>query len=206
MLPASPLKLAVLISGSGTTLVNLAAKIRTGELDCSIELVIGSRANLKGMERAAEAGLPALVIDPRELPDSAELSERIFHAVDEVGADLVCLAGWLHLLRIPERYQGRVLNIHPSLLPRFGGKGMYGLRVHQAVIDSGCTETGCTVHLVDNEYDSGPIVLQRSCPVLPTDTPATLAARVFEQEKIAYPDAIRLMQGRIRGAVDRAGY
>jgi formyltetrahydrofolate-dependent phosphoribosylglycinamide formyltransferase len=194
----TPLKLAVLISGSGTTLLNLVDQIRAGELNCTIELVIGSRANLKGLERAVEAGLPSVVIDPRTFSDPASFSTAIFTAIDQSKADLVCLAGWLHLLQIPARYEAKVLNIHPSLLPQFGGKGMYGLKVHQAVLDAKCTTTGCTVHLVDNQYDNGPIVLQRTCPVLPGDTAATLAARVFEEEKIAYPEAIRLIQSRRR--------
>ncbi len=191
-------KLAVLISGSGTTLVNLIEHIRAGSLNCSIELVIGSRADLKGLDRATEARLPSSVIDPREVGNFDLFNERIFTAIENSQADLVCLAGWLHLLRIPARFDGRVLNIHPSLLPRFGGKGMYGQKVHQAVLDAKCTQSGCTVHLVDNGYDSGPVVLQRTCPVLPGDTAATLAARVFEEEKIAYPQAIRALQKQLQ--------
>jgi len=194
-----PSKLVVLISGSGTTLVNLIEKIRAGELNAQIDLVIGSKANLKGLDRSAEANLPSLVVDPRGFADPAAFSQRIFSAIDQVHADLVCLAGWLHLLQIPARYEGKVLNIHPSLLPEFGGKGMYGLKVHQAVLDHKCTVTGCTVHIVDNAYDNGPIILQRTCPVLATDTPATVAARVFEEEKIAYPEAIRMIQAESRG-------
>jgi phosphoribosylglycinamide formyltransferase-1 len=190
-----PLKLAVLLSGSGTTLMNLVEKIESGKLNATISLVIGSRANLKGIERAQAANLPTIIIDPRENPTG--FSQNIFSAIDQVKVDLVCLAGWLCLLDIPSEYEGRILNIHPSLLPSFGGKGMYGLKVHQAVLDRGCTISGCTVHLVDNQYDHGPILLQRACPVLQTDTAATLAARVFEEEKIAYIDAIGLMQARI---------
>ena len=113
--------------------------------------------------------------------------------------DLVCLAGWLCLLEIPPKYQGRVMNIHPALLPSFGGKGMFGARVHQAVLDHGCKMSGCTVHFVDAGYDTGPIIIQRTCPVLDDDTAETLAHRVFEEEKIAYPQAIRLFQaGRLK--------
>jgi phosphoribosylglycinamide formyltransferase-1 len=123
----------------------------------------------------------------------------VFELCDEAGADLVVLAGWLSLLILPDRYRGRVLNIHPSLLPSFGGKGMYGHKVHQAVIDYGCKVSGCTVHFVDDTYDTGPIVLQRACAVLAADTADALAARVFEEEKVAYPEAIRLIQqGRVR--------
>jgi phosphoribosylglycinamide formyltransferase-1 len=194
---STPLKLAVLISGSGTTLVNLVEAIRAGTLNCTIDLVIGSRASLTGLERATDAGLPVAVIDPRNFSNAAFFSDSIFQAIENSKVDLVCLAGWLHLLQIPSQLEGKVLNIHPSLLPRFGGKGMYGLKVHQAVIDARCAMTGCTVHLVDNQYDNGPVLLQRTCPVLPDDTASTLAARVFEEEKIAYPEAIRLLQSRL---------
>ena len=184
-------KLAVLVSGSGSTLANLVEQIGLGNLNCEISVVIGSRPGIKGIERAQAAGLQGEVIDRKIFSDVDAFSDRIFSAIDDSNADLVCLAGWLCLLKIPDRWAGRVINIHPSLLPRFGGKGMYGQRVHQAVIDSGCTTTGCTVHYVDNEYDTGPIILQRGCQVLPGDTAVTLAASVFEQEKIAYPEAIR---------------
>ncbi len=116
----------------------------------------------------------------------------MFELIDEANVDLVCLAGWLCLLDVPEKWLGKVMNIHPALLPSFGGKGMYGHRVHQAVIDHGCKISGCTVHFVDNTYDNGPIILQRVCPVLDNDSADALARRVFEEEKIAYPEAIRL--------------
>jgi folate-dependent phosphoribosylglycinamide formyltransferase PurN len=118
----------------------------------------------------------------------------VFSLGDDAGADLVCLAGWLCLLDVPDRFLGRAINIHPALLPSFGGKGMYGQKVHRAVIDHGCKVSGCTVHFVDNTYDTGPIILQRTCVVAEGDTPETLAARVFQQEKIGYPEAIRLFQ------------
>jgi phosphoribosylglycinamide formyltransferase-1 len=123
----------------------------------------------------------------------------VFARCDDARADLVCLAGWLSLLALPASYQGRVMNIHPALLPGFGGKGMYGHNVHAAVLAHGCRVSGCTVHFVDERYDNGPIIVQRTCPVLDDDTPDTLAHRVFEEEKIAYPEAIRLFQeGRLR--------
>lgn len=195
----APLKLAVLLSGSGRTLQNLIDLRAAGLLDVDVRTVIASRPNLVGSERAVNAGLPSHVVQRSQFADLHEFSSRVFGLCDEAGADLVVLAGWLSLLILPERYRGRVLNIHPSLLPSFGGKGMYGQKVHQAVIDYGCKVSGCTVHFVDETYDTGPIVLQRTCPVLPTDTPDTLAARVFEEEKAAYPEAIRLIQqGRVR--------
>ncbi len=173
--------LAVLLSGSGRTLVNLAAAITRGDLRARITTVIASKV-CAGCDRARELGIEPRVmtgvIDPDELDRAAN------------GADWIVLAGYLKLIRVPARYRGRVVNIHPALLPSFGGKGMYGHHVHEAVLAHGCKVSGCTVHMVDDEYDRGPIIAQRACPVLDTDTPDTLAARVFEQECIAYPEAI----------------
>jgi phosphoribosylglycinamide formyltransferase-1 len=146
---------------------------------------------LGGLERAVAADIPTAVVERKTFDDVAAFSQTIFRLCDGVRADLVLLAGWLQLLRIPAMYEGRVMNIHPALLPKFGGKGMWGHHVHEAVLAAGERESGCTVHLVNNEYDAGPVVLQRACPVLPGDTPDTLAARVFEEEKLAYPDAVR---------------
>jgi folate-dependent phosphoribosylglycinamide formyltransferase PurN len=119
--------------------------------------------------------------------------------LDEARVDLVCLAGFLSYWIIPERYTGRVINIHPALLPAFGGKGMYGHHVHEAVLERGCKVSGCTVHFLSNEYDEGPIILQRCVPVYAEDTADDLAALVFREECIAYPEAIRLFaEGRLR--------
>ena len=194
-----PLKLAVLVSGSGTTLQNLLDAIRAGTFNASVEIVIGSKPGLKGLERAASAKVMNFVVDRSAYTDCASFSKQVFALIDDAGVDLVCLGGWLCLLDIPERYAGRVMNIHPALLPSFGGKGMYGRRVHQAVLDHGCKVSGCTVHFVDASYDTGPIILQRTCPVLDDDTADSLAARVFEEEKGAYPEAVRLFQsGRLK--------
>lgn len=200
-MPNKPLKLAVLVSGSGTTLQNFLDEIAAGRLNASVEVVIGSKPGLKGLERAATAKVMNFVVERSAFADVGAFSKAVFDLVDDASVDLVCLAGWLCLLDVPERHRGRVMNIHPALLPSFGGKGMYGRRVHQAVLEHGCKVSGCTVHFVDASYDTGPIIMQRTCPVLDDDTPETLAARVFEQEKIAYPEAIRLYQeGRL--AVD----
>jgi phosphoribosylglycinamide formyltransferase-1 len=188
-----PLPIAVLISGSGTTLQNLIDCIGRAELDVSIELVVASRPGIAGVDRAKRAGLRVEVIQRTGFGNEVDYSKTVFDAIRRAGAELVCLAGWLNLLKLPEGFQGRVLNIHPALLPGFGGRGMYGKRVHQAVIDAGCRVSGCTVHLVTDEYDAGPIVVQRTCPVLDSDTPDSLAARVFEEEKLAYPEAIKLI-------------
>jgi phosphoribosylglycinamide formyltransferase-1 len=198
-MPLSPINLAVLVSGSGTTLQNLIDEIAAHRLDARIKLVIASRAGLLGIERAQTARLPVAVIDRREFTDVAAFSREVFAAIDAAHVDLVCLAGWLCLLDLPAAYTGRIMNIHPALLPSFGGKGRYGQKVHQAVLDRGCKVSGCTVHFVDSLYDSGPIILQRTCPVEEGDTAESLAHRVFEEEKIAYPEAIRLLaEGRLR--------
>jgi formyltetrahydrofolate-dependent phosphoribosylglycinamide formyltransferase len=197
-MPDSPITLAVLVSGSGTTLQNLIDEIVAGRLNAKIAIVIGSRAGLLGSERAAKAGIRNVVVNRKEFANVADFSREVFRHVDAANADLVCLAGWLCLLDLPERYAHKAMNIHPALLPSFGGKGMYGAKVHEAVINHGCKVSGCTVHFLDNAYDSGPIILQRTCPVLDDDTPAVLAHRVFAEEKIAYPEAIRLFQqGRL---------
>lgn len=185
------LRLAVLLSGSGTTLQNLVDQIAAGQLDASIEQVIASRPGLRGIDRAHKANLPCKVIDRRSYADLATFSREVFAPIDAAKVDLICMAGWLCLLDVPQRYLGRTMNIHPALLPSFGGKGMFGHHVHEAVLAHGCKVSGCTVHFVDNTYDTGPIIVQRTCPVLETDTPETLAQRVFEEEKIAYPQAIR---------------
>ena len=198
-MPPSPIKLAVLASGSGTTLQNLIDRIADRSLNAQIAIVIGSRAGLGALEKASNAKVMNFVVDRRDFADTAEFSRQVFKLIGDAGVDLVCLAGWLCLLEIPSAYLGKVMNIHPALLPSFGGKGMYGHKVHQAVLNHGCKVSGCTVHFVDGEYDNGPIIVQRTCPVMDDDTAETLAKRVFEEEKIAYPEAIQLFaQGRLR--------
>lgn len=174
----------MLLSGGGRTLLNLADEIDAGRLDAEIGLVIASR-DCPGAGRARARGLKVEVIEGPIPAPTLQLrlaAERIAWVV---------LAGYLMWVDTPPAYAGRVVNIHPALLPRHGGKGMYGRHVHEAVLAAGETESGCTVHLVDAEYDHGQTLLQRRCPVLPGDTPDTLAARVFEQECIAYPQALR---------------
>lgn len=195
----SPVKLAVLLSGGGTTMTNLSQRIADRTLAARIVCVVSSRSEALGVERAAGLGLSCSVVPRARITDVAEFSQRVFEHVRRSSADLVCLAGFLSLLRIPDDYAQRVLNIHPALLPSFGGHGMYGRRVHEAVIAAGCKVSGCTVHFADQSYDTGPIVVQRACPVLEDDTPDTLAHRVFEEECLAYPEAIRLVaSGRVR--------
>lgn len=192
-IPSPIPRLAVLVSGGGTTLQNLLDVIRAGELSAEVRLVIGSRPGIKGLQRAADAKVMNFLVERSAFDSTEAFSRRIFQLIDDANIDLVILGGWLSLLQIPEKYAGRVLNIHPSLLPAFGGKGMYGQRVHQAVIDRSEKISGCTVHFVDDQYDNGPVILQRSCPVLPNDTAQTLAQRVFQEERIALPEAIRMV-------------
>lgn len=197
------LRLVVLISGGGRTLLNLREQIRGGGLNARIERVISSRADASGVVRARQAGLAVEVVDRRAWP-ADEFQRRLSEAVAGAGPDLVCMAGFLSLWRVPSALAGRVINIHPALLPRFGGPGMYGRRVHEAVLASGATESGCSVHFCDDLYDHGPVILQRRVPVLEGDTPDTLAARVFEQECIAYPQVVRwFAEGRVRLDGDR---
>jgi formyltetrahydrofolate-dependent phosphoribosylglycinamide formyltransferase len=187
-----PIRLAVLISGSGTTLQNFIDRIADGRLHAEIAIVVSSNPKAYGIERAQAANLATEVICREAFDSVASFSDAIFARCRAAHADLVTLAGFLKLLKMPADFTGRVMNIHPALLPAFGGKGMYGHHVHEAVLESGARISGCTVHWVDDHYDHGPIILQRTVPVLDDDTPDTLAARVFEQECEAYPEAIRL--------------
>ncbi|MCK4341903.1 MAG: phosphoribosylglycinamide formyltransferase [Phycisphaerae bacterium] len=189
---AGALKLGVLISGGGTTLENLINRIRDGRLRrATIALVISSRGNVRGVDITRQAGLPLEIIRKREHPEEAAFSDAITAALDQAGVDLAVLAGFLCFWRLPPHFEGQVLNIHPALLPAFGGKGMYGLRVHAAVLKAGQTESGCTVHLVDNQYDHGPVVAQTRVPVQPDDNPETLARRVGIAERELYPQVIQ---------------
>ena len=196
---AHPIRLAVLLSGSGTTLQNLLDRIRNGKLGAQVVLVISNRADAYGLTRAREAGVEALIVSRKEHATAEAFSQSIFEKCRQVRVDLVCLAGFLQFLPIPPDFENKVMNIHPSLIPAFCGKGFYGHHVHEAVLEYGARVSGCTVHFVDNQYDHGPIILQRSAPVLGDDSPETLAARIFEQECLAYPEAIQLFaEGRLR--------
>ena len=187
----SPLSIAVLISGGGTTLQNFLDLRDSGELHVDFKLVISSRPSAKGLQRAAEAGIPTMVIERSVNPDGL-FSKQITDALRQADVDLVCMGGFLSMWIIPPEFEDRVMNIHPALLPGFGGKGFYGRRVHEAVLEAGCKVTGCTVHFVDNIYDNGPIILQRAVTVHEDDTPETLAKRIRKYEKVIYPEAIRL--------------
>jgi len=183
------LRLAVLLSGSGRTLDNLLDWIAAGRLAGRVETVVSSRSDVRGILIAERAGITVHVL-PRADATVAAWSATIFDRCRAAGADLVVMAGFLHLVEIPADFTGRVINIHPALLPAFGGRGFHGMHVHRAVLARGCTVSGCTVHLVDNEYDHGRVLLQRTVPVLADDTADSLAARVFAAECIALPEAI----------------
>lgn len=196
---AVPIRLGVLISGSGRTMVNFAEKIAAGELNATIAVVVSSRGDVSGIDKARDLGLPVEVIRRKDFDTAEAFSDAVSAVLDAHNVDLITLAGFLSLYRIPDRFAGRVMNIHPALLPKFGGKGMFGHHVHEAVLAAGESESGCTVHFCNNEYDAGPIILQRKVAVKPGDTPDDLADRVFEQELIAFPDAINLFAaGRLR--------
>jgi phosphoribosylglycinamide formyltransferase-1 len=202
--PQKKIRLGVLISGGGRTMMNILNCIKCRELNAEIAVVISSLSTVGGVAKARNAGLPVKVIRRKDSPDIDAFSERVVQELEAAGVDLVVQGGWLCLWRIPPQYENRVMNIHPALLPSFGGKGMWGHHVHEAVLAAGCKVSGCTVHFCTNEYDRGPIIVQRTCPVADDDTPDTLAGRVFEQECLAYPQAIRwFAEGRLQVVDDR---
>ena len=189
---AEPIRLAVFLSGGGTTLQNLLDRIADGRLEAAVACVVSSKAGVAGLERAGRAGVPAFVVERKACSSREEFSARILGHCRDAKAELVCLAGFLQLLPVPPDFEGRVMNVHPALLPSFGGKGYHGLHVHEAVLAAGVKVSGCTVHFADNEYDHGPIILQRTVEVRGDDTPESLAERVFAAECEAYSEAIRL--------------
>ncbi len=188
---SAPTPIAVLVSGGGRSLENLLQESRAGRLPIEVRLVLSDRADAFALERARRAGIPTAVVPWDRERGPQPFADQVFTAIKEAGCELVCLAGFLRLLLPPEKWDGRVLNIHPSLLPAFGGKGFWGDRVHAAVLEAGVWFTGCTVHLIDDEYDRGPILYQELVEVRPGDTVESLGARVFEAEKHALPEAIR---------------
>jgi phosphoribosylglycinamide formyltransferase-1 len=196
---ADPIRLAVLLSGGGTTLENIFTKIEEGSLDAEVAVVIATRPDAYGLERARNHGVEAVVVERKAFKNAASFSDALNAKLDEIGVDLVCLAGFMVMWKMSDRYLGRVMNIHPALIPAFCGKGYYGHFVHEAVLTCGAKVSGCTVHFADREYDRGPIIVQKTAPVLDDDTPDTLAARVFEKECEAYPEAIQLFaEGRLK--------
>ena len=190
--------LGILLSGSGRTLQNIIDRINKKELSAQVRVVIASREGVRGVQVARQAGIDVFVISPQQHKGDA-FSEKITSILFKYKIDLVIMAGFLHLFNIPEKYKGKVLNIHPALIPSFCGKGYYGHYVHKAVLKSGVKVSGCTVHFADNIYDHGPIILQKTVPVMDDDTAETLAERVFAAECEAYPEAIQLLiEGKLK--------
>lgn len=201
--PPSKIRLAVLLSGTGRTLENLLKESARGALAAEVAVVVSDRDDARGLTIAAEKGIEAHVVRPKDYGFTEEFSKAVTYKIEPHGIDLVVMAGFLSLYKIPRKYERRVMNIHPALIPAFSGEGYFGQRVHEAVIARGCRVTGCTVHFANNQYDAGPIILQEVVPVLDGDTADTLAARVFEKECTAYPRAIQLFaEGRL--AFDRS--
>ncbi len=186
------MKIAVLISGGGRTLKNFLDLRSEGQLPVEIRLVVSSSPTAGGLQHAEAAGVPTVVLERKSYDSHEAYGEAIYAVCREADVDLVVMAGFLKFAPLPEDFVGRVVNIHPSLLPSFGGQGMYGDRVHAAVLERGCKISGVTIHIVDNQYDHGPILWQQPTPVFDDDTPEKLAARVFELEKEAYPHVLRL--------------
>ena len=195
---SKPLQVAVLISGGGTTLKNLLDCSARGDIDVDFRVVISSNAKAAGLKFAAAAGINTLVVRRRDFDSPQTHGDAIFEPCRQAGVDYVLMGGFLSHVLIPADFEHRVINTHPSLIPSFCGQGFYGLRVHRAVLEYGAKVSGCTLHFVDNEYDHGPIIVQRTVPVLGDDTPESLAKRVFAEECKAYPDVLRLLsQDRI---------
>lgn len=194
----SKLRIAVLLSGSGTSLENLFEHIEAGRLDAEVTLVVASRANAEGLERARRRGVPAHAVPRRDHPDVTRFNDAIHALLDRYEVDLVALLGFLSPFQTRGRWSGRVINVHPALIPSFCGQGFYGHKVHEAVLEAGVKLTGATVHFADDDYDRGPIILQEAVPVLDDDTPDSLAARVQAAERRLVPEAIQLIaEGRL---------
>lgn len=195
------LNIAVLVSGGGTNLQALIDAVQAGGIHGRIALVVASRPGAYALERAAKAGIPTRVVCRRDCADEAAFDTALLDALAQAEPELVVLAGWLSILgrRVTDAYRGRMINIHPSLIPSFCGPGFYGLRVHRAALDYGVKVTGATVHFVNEVADGGAIILQKAVDVLPGDTPETLQQRVMrEAEWKLLPRAVSLFcDGRL---------
>jgi phosphoribosylglycinamide formyltransferase-1 len=190
----SKTKIAVFISGSGSNLQVLIDACRNGDIDAEIVCVVSNKPEVKGLDRAAKAGIDTVVVSHRQYDEREAFDQALLKAIAPYQADLICLAGFMRILTpgFVSQWEGRMLNTHPALLPKHGGEGMYGEHVHRAVLDAQDAESGVSVHYVIPEVDQGPVILQRRVSVLKDDTPDTLAARVLEQEHIAYPQAVKI--------------
>lgn len=189
-----PARLGVLISGGGSNLQAIIDSCAGGVLvgAATVAVVIANRADAYGLERARAAGVPAICLEPRAFGSRREHSAALLDTLRRNTVDIVCLAGYLLKVEpdVLAAFTGRIVNIHPSMLPKYGGAGMYGHHVHEAVLAAGEAASGATVHLVDAEYDHGPVILQETVPVMPGDTPDALARRILSVEHTLYPAGI----------------
>jgi phosphoribosylglycinamide formyltransferase-1 len=193
-----PARIAVLLSGSGTSLENLFEKIDDG-LPARVVAVVASKRDAFGLERARSRGVPAFAVPRKQYPGVAAFNDAIHARLDDFEIDLVLLLGFLSPFETRGRFDGRTMNVHPALIPAFSGPGFYGHRVHEAVLAAGVKQSGATVHFVDSEYDSGPIILQEAVPVADDDTPDSLAERVQACERRLVPRAVQLFaEDRLR--------
>ncbi len=183
-------RLALFISGTGGNALSLLRACREGRVPALPVLGLASTAKAGGIPRLEAEGIPTTVLVRKDFESDEAFSEACYKAAEKAGAEVICLCGWLKKLAVPARWEGRILNIHPGLLPQFGGPGMYGMHVHQAVLAAGEAESGATVHLVDGEYDHGRILQQLRVPVLPGDTPEDLQKRVYAVEMELFPLAL----------------
>ena len=183
-------RLALFISGTGGNALNLLRACREGQVAALPVLGLASTAKAKGLPLLEGEGLATAVVVRTEFESDEAFSEACYREAEAQGAEVICLCGWLKKLAVPARWNGRILNIHPGLLPQYGGPGMYGMHVHRAVLEAGETESGATVHLVDGEYDHGRVLAQRRVPVLPGDTPELLQQRVYAAEMELFPKAL----------------
>lgn len=194
-------RLAVMVSGGGTDLQSVIDGVEDGRIPAEIVVVIASKPGIYALERARKAGIPGIVICKKEYADEEAFFEANLAALRQYGAEGVVLAGYLSILgkRMIEVFPNKIINIHPSLIPSFCGKGYYGLKVHKAALEYGVKVSGATVHFVDEGADTGPIIAQRSVPVLPGDTPEMLQQRVLEVEHEILPEAVALFcQDRLK--------
>jgi formyltetrahydrofolate-dependent phosphoribosylglycinamide formyltransferase len=198
-----PIRIGILLSGKGrgSNMQALIDATRDGRIPGEVALVVSTSPGAPALERAGAAGVPTQLIPAPEFATAEALDAALAAAFEAAQVDLICLAGYMRLLTpgFVRRFAGRMMNVHPGLLPAFGGKGFYGKHVHEAVLEVGAKFTGVTVHFVDDEYDHGPIILQRVVAVEEDDTAARLAQRVLAEEHRAYPEAVRLFaEGRLR--------
>lgn len=205
---AEKLPIAVLISGTGRTLKNLIDRVEAGELDVDIRLVVSSSERAKGLQFAEQNNIPIAIVKSSEFQTTQEFSDVVFAACRDAKVKYVAMCGYLKLLAIPDDFTNRVLNIHPSLIPSFCGENYYGRRVHDAALRRGVKVSGATVHFVDNEYDHGPIILQKTVPVFDDDTVDSLSDRVLlDAEFVAYPEALQLLaENRVEFVEERDSF